>query len=263
MKKHRTERNPLSWWKFPPDMRSLGDEADLRLLAQSYLKRPIHPLIAMADGTGLDGNRRVAGLLLLGQAEAEFTVTDEPLTPAQIAEIRVISAVHRRGLTDWERFVNVKAIADANPSWTRKQLAEYLDIGSPVVTHLLTEGIPGVEEAFKAGGIPLAKRYELAKGTPEQQEAQLAAALNGATRDDLVRERKRVVTPDAPKARSIQIILESGVTVVFKGREISLNTAISAVAEADRELARAKKNGHDARTLAALMKKRKKARAAT
>ncbi len=80
----------------------LGTDAELIALAKSWLTQPIHPIIVRPDYTVADGHRRLKGLELLGMKEVEVFVTDQDYADDQLVEIGLLSAVHRKGLSDYE-----------------------------------------------------------------------------------------------------------------------------------------------------------------
>ena len=78
----------------------------LRQLAESLKERQITPLIARFDGTLIDGYQRLDAADLADIAELDVILTDEELSPQQIAVIQFESAIHRDGLTgfaNWRR----------------------------------------------------------------------------------------------------------------------------------------------------------------
>lgn len=126
-------RASLSRAKAPDNVRhSLGAEEDLRALGHSYKKRPVHPLIGH---TGmplekflkgefpfvmLDGWRRVNGLRLIGETEAEFLFTDEHLEPDAIVQIGLLTAIHRQSLSDPDLYRGCKKLRELHPTGGRR-----------------------------------------------------------------------------------------------------------------------------------------------
>jgi ParB-like chromosome segregation protein Spo0J len=168
----------------------LGTDAELIALAKSWLAQPIHPIIVRPDYTVADGHRRLKGMGLLGIKEVEVFVSDQGFTDDQLVEIGLLSAVHRKGLSDHERVQAINRIAVAHPDWSRKRLAEYLNIDYSMVGKLLPSGelIPDVEVAFKAEQIGIRDRYNISLVAPSEQHIPLELALEGASSDDVARE---------------------------------------------------------------------------
>lgn len=258
-------RKPASWAKRGPNARSfLGEEADLRALAFSYLKRPLHPFICHADGTLYDGNRRHAGLELVERldVEVDICVTDELLTTDQVVEIQLVSAIHRSDLSAYDKAVAKRSIKAARKV-NNTQLAEVLCIDSSLVTRYLSvfECIQPVQEAAKAGKLGVSDWYALSKLPPDEQPALLEMKLNGASRDTLERHgrKRRNGTTTAVKVSTIKVSLAGGLSVVIRGEGIDLEQGIEALVEAAKEGRKARDQGLDARTWSKVMEQKSKA----
>lgn len=170
----------------------LGSEEELRRLGKSLRKRQQVPLLILADGTVIDGNRRLAAARLEGIEELDCIVISEDMTPAEIAQLQLISAVHRADLSAHDKAVAVRDIKAAYPGLTGKTLAEeVLHLDPAMVTKYLSlfDCIPAVQDAARAGNIGVTDWYAISRAP--DQEAALRQALNGATRADLEREGKR------------------------------------------------------------------------
>ena len=190
----RFEKRPLSGAKMNGNLRvSPGDEEELKRLARSYKKRPVHPLIARPDGTMLDGTRRVLGLRLIGEAEAEFLITDEDLRPEDILEIQLVTAIHRAGLTGYEKWQGCVRLMQLHPEWQQVDLANFLSLTPASVTYMLSPSkcLPVIQEALKAERITLADCYTLSKVSDAEQHGMLAAKLNGTKPEELRRQARR------------------------------------------------------------------------
>jgi hypothetical protein len=104
--------------------------------------------------------------------------------------------------------------------------------------------------------------YAISKAaTREEQAVLLEKRLAGASRDDIEREGRKRRNGSAPVVRtnSIRMTLASGITLVLKGTDISLDDAIEALPEAQKEMRRAREQGHDVKTFQALIRKRESA----
>src|SRR5271157_5821384 len=90
----------------PGNPRKSSSIEELRELRDSLVKKQLVPLLAKADGTIIDGWRRWCAAKLDGKPERlDVIITDEPLTPAQIREIQLVSALHRANLTPYEQYL--------------------------------------------------------------------------------------------------------------------------------------------------------------
>jgi ParB/RepB/Spo0J family partition protein len=247
---------PLAALKRQPIRLDLGMEAELKAIAQSWLNVPIHPIIVRPDLTIADGHRRVAGLELLGVNEVDVFITDDDLTDGQLVEIALLSAVHRKGLSDYERVQAMKRIAAAHPDWSKKRLAEHLDMDPSMVTKMLPAGepIPAVEDAFKAGRIGIGDRYNISLLPPAEQPVPLELKLSGASRDEVAREsRKRRNGNGAPAVRTSRIRIPLATetatgTVTLAGDAIDLEDAENLLKEALKAIRSAKDKGLNSTT---------------
>jgi hypothetical protein len=80
---------------------AMGTDEELRALGASFVNRPVNPIICLPDLEVVDGNRRLAGVLLVAGPEAEVPVciTDERVDESAKLEIMIQSAIHTRGLS--------------------------------------------------------------------------------------------------------------------------------------------------------------------
>src|ERR1700730_13185485 len=97
---------PLDFFKPDPgNPRKSSAIEELRELHDSLCKKQLVPLLAKPDGTIIDGWRRWCAAKLDGKPERlDVIITDEPLTPAEIKEIQLVTALHRAALKPIEKF---------------------------------------------------------------------------------------------------------------------------------------------------------------
>jgi ParB family chromosome partitioning protein len=257
-------KKPLSWAKLDGNVREVpGDQDDLRRLGQSYKKRPIHPLIAQPDGTVLDGGRRIRGLLLNGETEAEFLITDEDLKPEDIIEIGLVTAMHRADLTGYEKWQGCKRIMELHPDWRNKDLAAHLNIDPSMIPRIMAASntLPKVQEAFKAGDLNQAQVYAISMAGPEDQLKMLSAALDGAGRIKLVSAGRKARTAGASAVRltRVKAPLPSGVEVLISGKELALEDVVESLSELLKDAKKAGDSGLDVKTWAAVLRDKAKA----
>ena len=118
------ESKPITSLKPDPNQpRKQFNDDELRLLGESLKVKQIHPLLVRPDGTIIDGERRWRAAGKTGINALDVIVTKEQLTPSQIAEIQIISAMHREGLTGYEQWQAIERLVELNPGWHGKDIA--------------------------------------------------------------------------------------------------------------------------------------------
>ena len=184
--------------------------------------------------------------MLVGKETLEVLITDEPLTPAEIREIQLVSAFHRSDLTGWEKWKAMLAIRAAHPDWQQQQLAGHLRISPKMVKVLLSpsEYIAEAQEALRDRSLGISDCYAISLVAPGEQPELTARKLAGASRDALAREglKRRNASAPAERASKITCRLPSGVHVVVSGEGLGLDEFVEALAEAQREAREALKN---------------------
>jgi ParB/RepB/Spo0J family partition protein len=260
--KGKSLRKKIAELKRRPRRENNGTREELMALARSWLERAVHPIVCRSDLTVVDGHRRLEGLELLGETEADVFVTDEDLTEADMTQIALSTAIHRADLTPYEKYLACRELIEMN-GWQGKELAEYLHLDPSTVTRLLSPSklIPEAMEALRAGKLDLSSAYAVAKLPPEGQPGLLALRMSGASRDQVERagRRQRASTAPAVRASKITIALTSGAKVTVTGDDLSLDDAIEAVKDATKEMVKGRDQGLDAKTLVAVCRAKAKA----
>jgi hypothetical protein len=249
-------RKAVSGLKHGQNIRSdLGSEEELRRLGKSIRKWQRTPLLILPDGSTVDGNRSLAAARLEGIDELDCVVIDASITPAEYKRIQWTAAVHRQDISAYDKAVTIRDIKADHPGMSNKQLAdEVLDIDPATVTKNLTlfDCIPKVQAAAQAGELTLSGWYEISK-SPDQAAA-LAAALNGATRDQLQGESRRQrnghATPAVRLPRiKIPLATETATgTVTLAGEDIDLDDAETLLKEAMKAVRAARDKNLDTKT---------------
>lgn len=233
-----------------------GDEASLRQLGNSLKRRQDTPLLIRADGTIIDGHRRLQAAVLVGIEELDCIVTDENLTAADITRIQMVSVIHRADLPLYDRCNAMIGLRDASPGKTLRELAEELDADPSMPTKLLMfeRCIPAVKEHVQAGRLGLRDMIAIGALPPEDQPALLAVKLGGASAEEVGRQSRKRRNGPAPKgqtAKKIRIPLAteaaSGVVTVASD-EIDLEDAEVILKEALKAVRQAKEKSLDCRT---------------
>jgi hypothetical protein len=239
---------------FPP-------EPELRSLARSVMKRQIHPLIILPEDTILDGECRWRGLMLENpEFEVDVIVADRELTPVEICEMQMISSMLSTGLTAYEQALACKVWMDQNTGATISKLAEKIDRDASMVTRLnsLWTTIAPVVKAAEEAKIGPKAWYQISLLPQSEQPALLDLYIAKAPANQIAEfcRKKRASEAPAVKASKVKCVLPSKVTVVVSGEGVSLDESIDALAEAMREMKRARDLGYTAKTFAAAMKDR-------
>ena len=96
-------RKKIDDLKRRPMRQNSGTAEELKALALSWLERAAHDIIVCPSLTVVDGHRRLEGLVLLGEAEADVFITEEELTETQIRQVGLTTAIHRADLSPYDK----------------------------------------------------------------------------------------------------------------------------------------------------------------
>jgi len=251
------QQKPVSWLHADSQVRKSFDEAELRFLGKSLKRKQIHPVIARPDGTIIDGERRWRAAQLVGLETLEVIITDAAITPAQITEIQLVSALHRVDLTGPEKWQASLRLLQLHPEWKGKDLAEQLHLDPSMVTRLLSPSrcIKAGQKAFVDGLIGVTDCYAMSRVDPEEQAAMLALKLNGASRDALERQaRKKRNGSSGVKINRLKISLVSGTVITISGKQLSLEDVIDGLTETLKAAKKAASENLDGKTWQAVMR---------
>lgn len=259
---------PLDFFKPDPgNPRKSYDPNELRVLHDSLCKKQLVPLLAKPDGTVLDGWRRLCAALLDGKpANLDVIITDETLTPAEIKEIQLVTALHRTDLTPYEQFVGSRDWLELNPGATAKDLAAKIDRDPSTLVRILSlaKCIQPVLQAAADGKLGLSEWYAISKVPDSEQEAMLAAKLSGASRDQLEKRGRKLRSGETHcvKVNRLRIPLgQQGRSVTIAGRNLSLDDAIEILQETLKFARKAQGEKLDGKTWVQVMKQKTKQRA--
>jgi ParB-like chromosome segregation protein Spo0J len=232
-------------------------------LARSWLANPIHDILVRAsDMVIADGHRRVEGLELLGETEADVTLLEGDVSDRDLDRMAMVSAYHRSPLGGYEQACILRSMKEAE-GVTNKDLAEEMQIDGSMPTKLLSvfDCIPAAQEAAKAGKIGVSVWYAISRVA--DQMAALQAALNGSTRDELQRRSRkngsvdRTIQNAPPPVRmpriKIPLATEAAIgTVTLAGENIDLDDAEILLKEAMKAVRDAKAKNLDTKTAQAV-----------
>jgi ParB/RepB/Spo0J family partition protein len=258
---------PLDWFKPDPgNPRQSSAIEELRQLRDSLFKKQLVPLLAKPDGTIIDGHRRWFAAKLDGRPESlEVIITEEPLTPAQVKEIQLVSALHRADLKPYEQYVGCRDYLALTPGVTFRDLAVRLDRDPSMIGRILSLGkcIPPVQQAAADGKLGPSEWYAIAKlSTEAEQQAMLEAKLAGASRDQLEQKGRKLRNGQAQGVRVNRLRIPlgpQGRSVTIAGRSLTLTDVQELLNEASKSVRKADGEGLDVKTYGQVMKQKAKA----
>jgi ParB/RepB/Spo0J family partition protein len=256
---------PLDFFKPDPgNPRKSCDPEQLRELHDSLCKKQLVPLIAKLDGSIIDGWRRWSAAMLDGKPERlDVIITDELLTPAQIKEIQLVTALHRADLKPYEQFLGCRDWLALNPQATAKDLASRIDRDSSTLVRILSlsKCIQPVQQAAADGKLGPSEWYAISKVPEAEQQAMLSAKLAGASRDQLEQHGRKLRNGDAHgiKVNRLKIPLgPQGRSVTIAGSNLSLDDAIEILQDTLKFARKAQGENLDGKTWVQVMKQKVK-----
>ncbi|HZY72246.1 MAG TPA: ParB/RepB/Spo0J family partition protein [Edaphobacter sp.] len=246
-------RRKLCWFQ-PKNVRKQFDEQADRQLGESVMKRQIHPVVALADGTIVDGERRWRGAKLVGLEELDVIIVEEELSETALLMLQAATVFHRKDWTPGEKYEFAYGVAMRNPTWQAKEIAEHLHIDPATISKLLSfsKCIPPVRDELKAGNLSMNDGHAFSR-LPEAEQAELLPKrLTGeiANREEMVREvraRKKAATNGHRSSvkRFRTTLPFAGVSVVLSGKSLGMPEIINALTELLRLAKKAKQNKVD------------------
>ena len=256
---------PLDFFKLDPgNPRKTYDPEKLRELRDSLCKKQLVPLIAKLDGTIIDGERRWRAASLDGRPEhLDVIISDEDLSPAEVKEIQLVTALHRDDLSPYEQFVGSRDWLALNPGATAKDLAAKIDRDPSTLVRILSlaKCIPPVQQAAAEGKLGLSEWYAISKVPADEQGTMLAAKRGGANRDQLEQRGRTLRRAESQgiKVNRLKIPLgPQGRSVTIAGSNLSLDDAIEILQETLKFARKAQGENLDGKTWVQVMKQKVK-----
>ncbi len=232
------KRVPPQSLRFPKQFRlDLGNETDLRHLGEDMRQNgQLSAIGVLPDLTVIFGFRRAQAALLVLLEMVDVKIYDQPLGKLELQRLNFSENIHRLNLSNFEKWKACEEMRRECPSWTAKDLAEYLNLDPSAVTKLLSPSkcIPAWQEALKAGTVGISDCYHASQASPEEQLELLKLKLSGVSRDTLSRAVKRskpAPRQAAVRSSRISIPLPSGSRVVISGKAVSLSEVVDTLAE--------------------------------
>jgi ParB/RepB/Spo0J family partition protein len=244
-----------------PRKSTLAEE--LQELRDSLCRKQMVPLLAKPDGTIIDGWRRWCAARIDGRPEClDVIITDEPLNPAQVKEIQLVTSLHRTDLTPFEQYAGCRDWLLLNPGATAKDLAIRINRDPSTLVRILSLSrcVPAVQQAAAEGKLGPSEWYAIAKMPQEEQETLLAAKLAGASRDQLEQRGRKLRNGEGNgvRVRRLAIPLGQGRSVTIAGSNLSLDDAIEILQETLRFARKAQAENLDGKTWAQVAKQKAK-----
>ena len=256
---------PLGFFRPDPNQpRRSFDNDELASLGQSLKKKQLVPILARPDGTIIDGNRRWLAAKPAGLEQLDAIITDEPMTPAQIKEIQLVTSLHRAGLNPYEQFLGSRDWLALNQGATAKDLAAKIDRDPSTLVRILSlaKCIQPVQQAAADGKLGPSEWYAISKVPEAEQPALLAAKLAGENRDQLEQRGRKLRNGEANgiKVNRLKIpLLPQGRSVTIAGSNLSLDDAIEMLQDTLKFARKAQGENLDGKTWVQVMKQKAKA----
>jgi ParB/RepB/Spo0J family partition protein len=257
---------PLDFFKPDPgNPRRSASPDELRELRDSLVKKQLVPLLARPEGTIIDGWRRWSAAKLDGKPERlDVIITDEPLTPAQVKEIQLVTSLHRADLKPYEQFLGCRDWLAMNRGATVAELAAKISRDPSMLTRImsLAKCAPEVQQAAAEGKLGPSQWYAISKVPEAEQLAMLAATAAGVSRDQLESRGRKLRSTQAVsvKINRLKIPLgRQGRSVTIAGNNLSLDDAIEILQETLKLARKAQGESLDGKTWVQVMKQKAKA----
>ena len=233
--------------------RKVFDEAELLALGQNMLTYGQHvPIIAYRDENGLillDGERRWRAAQLVGIADLNAVILSERPKAAALHLIQLSLEAHKVGLSPMERAAFLQKIKEEN-QWSVSEVAERLHMKQPLVSKLLSflKLCSEAQAMLHAGELDMEKAYLISQASDAAKQIELLKQAPDLTRDQLRRKAHSNGEPVELKTSSVTFPLPTGMTVIVRGRQMTLSDAIEVLQDVTKELRHAQRNTLDITT---------------
>lgn len=248
--------------KHPPDWIRLdaGTPEELTALARSYLANPVNYILIRPDGTVVDGNRRLVGILVDTGPETHVPVcvTSEEITPVASLEIMLETAEHTKALTPYEQYLGYSRWLELTGQ-PATALAKKINLSDSAVSRSLSlsKGSPEIVEAAKAGRLDSMKWSKIVElpehHQPEALRLVTSGEIKGRTQLAAAVKRMRQPSNDTVKLGSLVIHQPESRRVILKG-SVDLAAAEDMLVSALKEVQRARADGLSAKSAQAVWK---------
>ncbi|HKN85645.1 MAG TPA: ParB N-terminal domain-containing protein [Nitrospiraceae bacterium] len=262
--KSRPDTKPLSWIKPGSNSRPVTIDDGIKNLWASIEKNGLLQRVGVIDRAEdnlIYGFRRYWAHVH-GKAETiDVDVYPADITPLQVGLAQGVENLARKDNTPPEIYAHCKKLLTLCPELKLGDLALHLGVSPGMVTQYVCPDklMPEALESFLRGDFGFGAAYDISRA--KDQLAALSALRNGASREDRRRANRE---PKAKAAtvvtKSVTVILDGGLTATFRDdRGVTLQSVSDLSPEIKKLVDDAIKRDHDAKTFAALMKKKAKA----
>jgi ParB family chromosome partitioning protein len=263
------EHRPLEWFKIDANELARHDDPEkVRLQGEDMLaKGQLQPVGATEDGRMIYGHGRYLSAKVVGIKTLEVKLFPASLSDTQFKLIRAAENLQRKELSGYRKWLLCRDLMSANPEWLVKDLTQQLHIDQSMGTRLLSPSkcILAWQEALGEGKVGISDCYAASKLGEAEQAELLRLKLSGASRDAIEQVGRRgrkgkSAKDEAGQVAKVHCELPTGVNITVSGKCLSLGTAIDALTDAIKEMKAAKASGYTAKTFAASMRDKAKAR---
>lgn len=247
----------------PNQPRKVFDEGDLDRLGDDMLARGVLiPLLILACGTIIDGERRWRAAQRKGIKDLPVIVIDKAVPETELAAIQFATVFHKVDLEAHEKCQALLRFKDAHPDWQLKELAEFLHIEPSMVTKLLSPSKCSLswQDALKDGKVGISDCYAVSKLPESEQARLLALKLSGASRDAIEHAARKSRNGQAQQVRlsRVKIAMPRNASVVISGTDLSMSEVVELLTETLKEARKAAEQ-YDVKTFQSMMRDRARA----
>jgi hypothetical protein len=250
--------------KFGRNMRTQElDESLLRELGESMRVKQLQRIIVGPDYTVVVGNNRGKAALHVALDSVDVEVLPEMPSESVLLMYQFAENHFREGASDWDKSQACYKMIQLFPTWKNIDVAKFLRVDNSMVGRYLsfTKCRVEVRDALRDGKIGISTVYALSHEPEEKQLALLQMKLDGASRDDIERVRrktKRKWNGSSGKATRITILLAEGVMVVISGPGLTTQGVMSACGDIQKEAKKSADKNHTIKTFESTMRDRLK-----
>lgn len=211
------------------------------------------------------GHRRLRCAVAAGLTEIPAVVLPDGMTEAESLSLQLSENIQRESLSQFDLFQGCLRLIETC-GFQQRDLARVLSLDPAQVSPILSAAkvIPEAVAALKAKQINLGHTYALSKvDSTEEQARLLNLALAGASRDNLEGEVRKLnarrKAQETIRLSRVKLQLPgSKVCLILSGADLSMDDVAEALAEAQKEVRRARDQQMDVRAFNAVMSSKAK-----